>query len=67
MTQGAELPVRMAFEVATIKPIDPNAIHRTGLTVYQGGRVVIPTTSVEKAKGPVDTLVIESAARPSAN
>jgi uncharacterized protein (TIGR03435 family) len=29
------------FEVATIKPVNPNASHSMGVNVYQGGRVVI--------------------------
>jgi uncharacterized protein (TIGR03435 family) len=36
------------FEVASIKPMDPNAaMHRTGLQIFPSGRVVIPTTSLK--------------------
>ncbi len=36
------------FEVASIKPIDPNAaMHRSGLSIYPGGRVEIPTTTLK--------------------
>src|SRR5262245_49708398 len=36
------------FEIASIKPIDPNAgIHMTGLQIFPGGRIVIPTTSLK--------------------
>lgn len=36
------------FEVASIKPIDANAaMHMTGLQIFPGGRVVIPTTSLK--------------------
>src|SRR4051812_20722765 len=36
------------FEVASIKPIDPNAaMHRSGLSIYPGGRVEIPNTTLK--------------------
>ncbi len=36
------------FEVASIKPIDPNAAtHRSGLSIYPGGRVEIPSTTLK--------------------
>jgi uncharacterized protein (TIGR03435 family) len=36
------------FEVASIKPIDPNAaMHRSGLSIYPGGRLEIPTTTLK--------------------
>ena len=36
------------FEVASIKPINANAaMHMTGLQIFPGGRVVIPTTSLK--------------------
>ncbi|MGH9593813.1 MAG: M56 family metallopeptidase, partial [Bryobacteraceae bacterium] len=35
------------FEVVSIKPIDPNVMHRVGLQVYPGGRVVIHTASLK--------------------
>lgn len=36
------------FEVASVKPIDPKAsMHMTGLQIYPGGRVVIPTASLK--------------------
>jgi uncharacterized protein (TIGR03435 family) len=38
----------LRFEVASIKPIDPNAaMHRSGLSIYPGGRVVIPTADLK--------------------
>jgi uncharacterized protein (TIGR03435 family) len=40
----AELP---RFEVASIKPSDPNAQHVVGLTIHPGGRVVIPYVSLK--------------------
>ena len=36
------------FEVASIKPIDVHAaVHYSGLNIYPGGRVVIPTTTLK--------------------
>jgi len=35
------------FEVASIKPVQPNVPHMVGLKVYRGGRVVIPTASLK--------------------
>ncbi|HEX3940687.1 MAG TPA: M56 family metallopeptidase [Acidobacteriaceae bacterium] len=43
-SSGKDLP---RFEVATIKPINPGGPHLTGLTVYPGGRVVIPTVTLK--------------------
>ena len=40
-------PVPLAFEVASIKPIVPGGMHQTGLKVFPGGRVVIPTASLK--------------------
>ncbi|MGD0497354.1 MAG: M56 family metallopeptidase [Bryobacteraceae bacterium] len=40
-------PAPAAFEVASIKPVDPNVPHKVGLTIYPGGRVVIPTTTLK--------------------
>ena len=34
---------QLQFEVARIKPMDPNAtVHRTGINIYPGGRLLIP-------------------------
>ena len=38
---------QLAFEVASIKPIDPNVMHRGGARVYPGGRVVIDNTTLK--------------------
>ncbi len=35
------------FEVASIKPSNPNVIHVVGVTVYPGGRIVISSTSLK--------------------
>ena len=35
------------FEVATIKPTNPNVRHMVGVTLYPGGRVVIASTSLK--------------------
>ena len=38
-----------AFEVATVKPIDPNpnAMHSPGVTIFPGGRVAISDTELK--------------------
>jgi uncharacterized protein (TIGR03435 family) len=38
---------RPAFEVATIKPVDPNAMRMVGITVYPEGRIVIRSSSLK--------------------
>lgn len=39
LTPGAQqLP---AFDVASIKPVDPNKPHMVGVHIYPGGRLVI--------------------------
>jgi uncharacterized protein (TIGR03435 family) len=43
-TSGSKL---LEFEVATIKPVDPNVGHMVGVEVYPGGRVVINGTSLK--------------------
>ena len=45
--QGADVPAQLAFEVATVKPIDPNALRTIGLKIYPGSRVVIPSASLK--------------------
>ena len=35
------------FEVASVKPVDPNVPHMVGVKVYPGGRVVISTMSLK--------------------
>lgn len=35
------------FEVATIKPVEPSAMHTVGVEVYSGGRVVLRTLSLK--------------------
>jgi uncharacterized protein (TIGR03435 family) len=35
------------FEVASIKPVEPNVPHRIGATVYPGGRVVLSTFNLK--------------------
>lgn len=39
--QDQSIPKRPAFEVATIKPVEPNVPHMVGVNVYPGGRIVI--------------------------
>ena len=34
----------LEFEVATIKPTNPNVMHMVGVNIYPGGRVVITNT-----------------------
>jgi uncharacterized protein (TIGR03435 family) len=41
---AAELP---QFEVASVKPVDPNVAHMVGVKVYPGGRVVISSMSLK--------------------
>ena len=36
-----------SFEVASIKPVDPNAPHTTGINLYPGGRLVIQSFSLK--------------------
>ena len=40
-------PAALAFEAATIKPTDPNAMHLMGVKIYPGGRVLIPAVSLK--------------------
>jgi len=42
--QAVALP---EFEVASIKPVEPNVSHRIGATVYPGGRVVLSTFNLK--------------------
>jgi uncharacterized protein (TIGR03435 family) len=35
------------FEVASIKPVNPNVMHVVGAQIYPGGRIVIPTASLK--------------------
>jgi uncharacterized protein (TIGR03435 family) len=39
------------FEVATVKPVDPNLPHMVGVKVYPGGRVVISSLSLRSLIG----------------
>jgi uncharacterized protein (TIGR03435 family) len=38
---------RLTFEVASVKPVEPNGPHINGIDVYPGGRVVIRGTSLK--------------------
>ena len=40
-----------AFEVATVKPVDPNSAHSVGVNVYPGGRVKIEGLSLKALIG----------------
>ena len=59
-----------AFEVASIRPHDPKS---PGATMSQQGPSIFTAMreqlglKMESAKGPLDTLVIDSVTRPTAN
>jgi uncharacterized protein (TIGR03435 family) len=38
---------KLEFEVASIKPVNPNVGHETGVKIYPGGRILIPTASLK--------------------
>jgi uncharacterized protein (TIGR03435 family) len=40
-------PPKLEFEVASIKPVNPNVGHETGVKIYPGGRIIIPTASLK--------------------
>jgi uncharacterized protein (TIGR03435 family) len=44
---GQGSPVLPEFEVASVKPVEPNVMHMVGVKIYPGGRTVISTMSLK--------------------